>query len=390
MNDYRGHQTPSDRRDQPRHGGVDPWYAEPARKGGSWGPGGRPPRRWATRILIVGAFFVGIALVAAVANMGVNWVQGRSTTSTTKAAQGPSVSVVINPGMTATQVGMLLQEQGVIESAAAFVDLVKSRGTEGTLRPGIYQFTLGQELLQVVDKLEQGQGSASFKLTIPEGLAADQVATLLTEEGTINGASYVELSGQPTKFVAPKVGGAVPKVGTLEGLLFPSTYYLLKGDGATELIGAQLAAFEAKTASLPWDKATALGLTPYEIVIVASLIEKEASIADERAQVAAVIYNRLKEDMSLGIDATVRYAVDKWTGALTTEDLQVDSPYNTRVVKGLPPTPIANPGLATLRAALEPADVDYLYYVLSDTDGHHFFTASYDEFLQAKKNAPAQ
>ena len=390
MNDNRGHQTPSDRREQPRPGGVDPWYTAPTRKGGSWGPGGRPPRRWATRILIVGAFFVGIALVAAVANMGVNWVQGRSTTSTTKAAQGPSVSVVINPGMTATQVGMLLQEQGVIESAAAFVDLVKARGTEGTLRPGIYQFTLGQELLQVVDKLEQGQGSASFKLTIPEGLAADQVATLLTEEGTIKGESYVELSGQPKKFIVPKVGGAAPKVGTLEGLLFPSTYYLLKGDGATELIGAQLAAFEAKTASLPWDKATALGLTPYEIVIVASLIEKEASIADERAQVAAVIYNRLKEDMSLGIDATVRYAVDKWTGALTTEDLQVDSPYNTLVVKGLPPTPIANPGVATLRAALEPAEVDYLYYVLSDTDGHHFFTASYDEFLEAKKNAPAQ
>lgn len=390
MNDKKGNQTPSDPRERPRHGAVDPWYTEPARKSGSWGPGGRRPKRWASRILIVGAFFVGIALVAAVANQGVQWVQGRSTTSTTQAAQGPSVSVVINPGMTATQVGELLEEQGVIESSAAFVDLVKSRGTEGTLRPGIYQFTVGLELLQVVDKLEQGQGSASFKLTIPEGMAAGQVASLLTEEGRIQGGPYVELSGQPAKFVVPKVGGVASKVSTLEGLLFPSTYYLLQGDGATQLIGAQLAAFEAKTASLPWDKATALGLTPYEIVIVASLIEKEASIADERAKVAAVIYNRLKEDMSLGIDATVRYAVDKWTGALTTEDLQVDSPYNTRVVKGLPPTPIANPGVAALRAALEPAEVDYLYYVLSDTDGHHFFTASYDEFLEAKKNAPAR
>ncbi len=138
------------------------------------------------------------------------------------------------------------------------------------------------------------------------------------------------------------------------------------------------------------EQVDALGLTPYQIVIVASLIEKEASIASERAKVAAVIYNRLKKDMTLGVDATVRYAVDKWTGPLTTEDLEVDSPYNTRIVKGLPPTPIANPGVAALRAALEPAAVDYLYYVLSDTDGHHFFTASYEEFLQAKKNAPAQ
>lgn len=371
-------------------GPIDPWYTEPARRHGSLLPGGRRPRRWLSRILIVGAFFVCIALVYAVVDKGVHWVRGRSTTSTTQAAQGPTLKVTISPGMTATQVGNLLEEQGVIETSAGFVDLVKARGSESKLRPGIYQFTLGQELLKVVDMLERGKGSVSFKLTIPEGLAASQVATLLTEEGSIKGGSYLELSIQSAKFVVPKVGGVAPKLKTLEGLLFPSTYYLLDGDGATELIGAQLAAFEAKTTSLPWNKATALGLTPYEIVIVASLIEKEASIASERAMVAAVIYNRLKKDMTLGVDATVRYAVDKWTGPLTTEDLGVDSPYNTRTVKGLPPTPIASPGVAALRAALEPAEVDYLYYVLRDTDGHHFFTASYEEFLQAKKDAPAQ
>jgi len=390
VDDLTEEQTRADRQDPPHYGPIDPWYTESTRKGGSWGPGRRRPKRWASRILIVTVFLVFIAVVAAVANKGVHWIQGRSTTTTTLAALGPSVRVVINPGMTATQVGTLLEEEGVIRSSAAFVDLVKSRGTESKLRPGIYRFSKGLELLQVVDNLERGQGSSTFKLTIPEGMAASQVGALLTKDGTIEGGSYLELSGRPTKFVVPKVGGAAPKVTTLEGLLFPSTYYLLQGDGATELIGAQLAAFESKTASLPWSKATALGLTPYEIVIVASLIEKEASIPDERAKVSAVIYNRLKKDMSLGIDATVRYAVDKWTGTLTSEDLAIDSPYNTRTIKGLPPTPIANPGVAALRAALEPADVDYLYYVLRDTDGHHFFTASYEEFLQAKKNAPAQ
>ena len=94
--------------------------------------------------------------------------------------------------------------------------------------------------------------------------------------------------------------------------------------------------------------------------------------------------------MTLGIDATVRYALDKWTGELTSEDLEVESPYNTRNVKGLPPTPIASPGLAAIEAALEPADVDYLYYVLRDTKGNHFFTADYEEFLQAKENQPEQ
>jgi UPF0755 protein len=131
-------------------------------------------------------------------------------------------------------------------------------------------------------------------------------------------------------------------------------------------------------------------VSAYEIVIIASLIEKEARIADERSKVAAVIYNRLKKDMVLGIDATVRYALDRWTGSLTQKDLEVDSPYNTRVVKGLPPSPICSPGVAALKAALEPADVDYLYYVLSDADGHHFFTNNYDEFLEAKAKAPAQ
>lgn len=369
---------------------MDDWYAESPKGNRPWGSGGRRRKRLVRRILIVGAFLVCVAIVAAVVVNGVRWVQGRSTTTTTQSAQVPSVQVVIKPSMTATEIGRLLEQQGVIESTAAFVDLVKSRGTESKLHPGIYQFSQGQELLRVVDKLERGEGSSSFKVTIPEGMAAGQVAALLTTEVTLKGATYLELSDRPGKFVVPKVGGVSPNVNTLEGLLFPSTYYLLDGDGATELIGAQLAAFESKTASLPWTKAQALGLTPYEIVIVASLIEKEASVAEERNKVAAVIYNRLKQKMTLGIDATVRYAIGKWTGALTTEDLEVDSPYNTRKVKGLPPTPIASPGVAAIRAALEPAKVDYLYYVLKDSDGNHFFTASYDEFLKAKENAPAQ
>jgi UPF0755 protein len=357
---------------------------------GVWGPRKRK-RRWPVRVAIVGGFLIFFVIVAILADKGVNWFKERSSaTTTTAAAHGAAVKVTINPGMTAAEIGALLEQKGVIASSAAFVDLVKGRGTEDSLKPGIYSFYEDQQLLDVVDLLERGSASPSFKLTIPEGLAASQVAALLTDGGTIDGASYQQLNAKPEMFVVPKVGDSAPKVTTLEGLLFPSTYYLLQGDGATQLILAQLAAFASKTASLPWENAKSLGLTPYQIVIVASLIEKEASIADERPMVAAVIYNRLKADMTLGIDATVRYAVNKWTGALTTKDLQTDSPYNTRVVKGLPPTPIANPGLAALEAALKPAKVDYLYYVLKDTEGHHFFTASYDEFLKAKQNAPPQ
>jgi UPF0755 protein len=356
-----------------------------------WGEDkGRIWRRWITRVVVVIGFLAFMSGAAYLVNKGVDWYQGRSTT-TTAGAQVTTKTVTVASGMTAAEVGQLLEDEGIIQSASEFLDLVKSRGTENALLPGKYRFNDSLALLQVVDMLERGEGAATFKVTIPEGLSASQVAVRLTDQGDIPGDNYLALSGQPREFELPKLGGAnAPSLSTLEGLLFPSTYWLIDGDGATQLIGAQLAAFGQKTATLKWDKAKALGMTPYQIVIVASLIEKEVSVPEERPIVAAVIYNRLKKDMTLGIDATVRYALDKWTGSLTTADLEVDSPYNTRNVKGLPPTAISSPGVAALEAALEPANVDYLYYVLSDTKGNHFFTADYNEFLRAKENQPQQ
>jgi UPF0755 protein len=370
---------------------MDDWYPTPSVGNGRKVPNRRRAvRRWVARIVVVLGFLGFVVGVAYFVNWSIDWLHERSTTSTTQANRGAVIKVTVDPGMTASEVARLLEERGVIDSSSAFVDLVKERGTESALRPGYYQFYKDQTLLDVVDQLEQGEGSPIISITIKEGLSVIQVGDVLDEEGSIKGSDYVKLTAQPKDFVVPDVGNTTPKVTTLEGLLFPSTYYMSEGDGATELIGKQLAAFRSKTQSLPWENAAEMGMTPYEIVIVASLIEKEVSVAEERAEVAAVIYNRLKQDMTLGIDATVRYALNKWKGALTDEDLAVDSLYNTRVVKGLPPTPIANPGVAALKAALSPADVDYLYYVLSDTKGHHFFTASYDEFLKAKEKQPSQ
>lgn len=367
------------------------------REGGGTGPsGGLKPRRrnpwsrWIARVVVIGIFVAFLAGAFYAVSKGVNWYRDRSAVSTTEEVRGTPVKVNITPGMTAAEIASLLEREGVIGSSAEFVDLVKARGSEDSLRPGIYQFYRDQKVIEVIEWLEQGKGSPSFKVTIPEGLAVSQVSALLDEQGEISGEIYARLSSEPEKFKVPKVGDSTPDVETLEGLLFPSTYYLIEGEGAVELIGAQLNAFQAKTASLPWKNASSLGVTPYEVVTIASLIEKEVSVAEERVLVAAVIYNRLKSDMSLGIDATVRYALGKWRGSLTESDLAVDSPYNTRIVKGLPPTPIASPGVDALEAALAPAEVDYLYYVLKDTEGHHFFTSSYEEFLEAKKNQPQQ
>jgi len=293
--------------------------------------------------------------------------------------------------MSAAQIGALLEEQGIIESSAAFVDLVSERGSENTLQPGTYTFDEGVELLAVVDMLEHGIGASRYKVTIPEGLAITQIEARLDEDGKISGTDYENLTKQLSSFQLPSLAGVqVTDVTTLEGLLFPATYFLYEGEGADRLIEDQLAAFTNKTSALPWEKAAALGVTPYQIVIIASLIEKECSVAEERAMVARVIYNRLAQAMTLGIDATVRYAVNKWTEPLTDADLSVASPFNTRVNMGLPPSPICNPGEAALRAALEPVEGDWLYYVLRDTTGNHLFTSSYEEFLQAKENQPQQ
>ena len=355
-------------------------------------PSGQPPKRSiATRLLVVGAFIVFLLVAAVLLAKGVDWFQARSPGDGGDGQQSTSREVAITPGMSAAQIGTLLEEQGIIESSAAFVDLVSERGSENTLQPGTYTFDEGVELLAVVDMLEHGIGASRYKVTIPEGLAITQIEARLDEDGKISGTDYENLTKQLSSFQLPSLAGVqVTDVTTLEGLLFPATYFLYEGEGADRLIEDQLAAFTNKTSALPWEKAAALGVTPYQIVIIASLIEKECSVAEERAMVARVIYNRLAQAMTLGIDATVRYAVNKWTEPLTDADLSVASPFNTRVNMGLPPSPICNPGEAALRAALEPVEGDWLYYVLRDTTGNHLFTSSYEEFLQAKENQPQQ
>ena len=364
------------------------WYSELRPAGESYPARNRRKRRsakaWATRIVVVVGFVAFMFGVYTVYNRTHDWLQAKAaaTTTTTLAA---NLRVLISPGMTSTQIGQLLEAKGIIASGSAFVDLVQSRGTTDKLQPGTYSLPTKATLIAIVGMLEKGQGTTTFSVTIREGLAASEIQAQLVKEATVkNPSTYSALVGQPDKFVVPQIGGTTQKVTTLEGLLFPDTYDLMAGDGPTELIGAQLQAFNKKTASLDWTKADAVGLTNYQVIIVASLLEKEAVTPSDRAAVAAVIYNRLKKKMSLGLDVTVRYALNKWTDPLTDADLNVDSPYNTRVVKGLPPGPICNPGTSSIEAALNPAAVDYLYF-LADATGKMSFTASYNEFLKLKQ-----
>jgi conserved hypothetical protein, YceG family len=303
---------------------------------------------------------------------------------------GVTREVKIPPGVSAEDVARILERQGVIASTDAFLAEVKHESAAGELKPGTYLIGGGDEYSSIIATLRRGDGTDGLRVTIPEGLSIDQTASRLTQTYRAEGTRYASLSQHPQEFSLPPVGGTAVTPATLEGLLFPDTYVVASESGVNGLIQQQLDTFARETSGLPWQDAAALGVDPYEALIVASLIEKEARVPEDRGRIAAVIYNRLAKNMSLGIDATVRYALKKWTGALTKSDLEVASPYNTRKNKGLPPGPVASPGLASLKAALAPDHVPYLYYVLIDANGHHFFTDSYDKFLEAKKHAFAQ
>ena len=173
------------------------------------------------------------------------------------------------------------------------------------------------------------------------------------------------------------------RTGSLEGFLFPASYEFTQETRARELVADQLATFRERFAKVDLAYPRSKNLTPYDVLIIASMIEKETAVASERRLVAAVIYNRLRNRMPLGIDATLRYGFGiPGTESLTQKAIDTDSPYNTRKRVGLPPTPIANPGLASLQAAAHPAHVDYLYYVRKPTSLRHYFTSSEGDFLR--------
>jgi UPF0755 protein len=181
----------------------------------------------------------------------------------------------------------------------------------------------------------------------------------------------------------PPIGFRKDANGNIEGFLFPATYEFTWQTTAKHLVAEQLAAFKERFATVNLRYARSKNLTPYDVLIIASMIEKEAVVPAERSLIAAVIYNRLHRRVPLGIDATIRYGLNiPGTKSLTKAALASSSPYNTRRFPGLPPTPIANPGIASIRAAAHPARVAYLYFVRKPDKKHHFFTADENEFLR--------
>lgn len=222
---------------------------------------------------------------------------------------------------------------------------------------------------------------APNRVVFPEGLRREDIAAILDEKTSLSGEEYLTLTapGARGRQLAKAKG---PR--SLEGFLFPATYDVYSTTTVQDLVEQQLTAFADRTAGIDYRPAAKKNLTRYDVLIIASMVEREVRVPEERKIVAGVIYNRLRNDMRLDIDATVQYALGSWKPELTAEDLAIDSPYNTRKFTGLPPGPICNPGEASIRAAAQPAKTDFLYYVAkNDGSGGHFFARTAAEFEQA-------
>lgn len=299
---------------------------------------------------------------------------------------GEEVAVEVPMGSSTARIAAILDDRGVIDNARLFRLYLRFTGA-GSFQAGAYTFRKGQAYGDVVEVLEGGPELDFDRLTIPEGFTLAQIANRV---GRLPGRSA-------ERFLAVARSGEVrsryqPAGSTnLEGLLLPETYDFDPGDDERAILTRMVQSFDAAAAEVGLDQAEArIGLSPYEAVIVASMVEEESKLEDERPKVATVILNRLEKGWALGIDATIRYALARPTQPLRKSDLAKDNPYNTRLRKGLVPTPIAAPSRSALRATLAPEAGPWMYYVLIDKSGRHAFAVTDAEFARYKAEAKAK
>ena len=352
------------------------------------------PRRWP---VVVGAALVTVLIVLGLAY---RWVQQQLDPP---GDPGAEVELVIEEGASKADIADQLAAEGIIRNSMVFELYARVQGA-GSWEAGQYTMRLDSSADDVLAILDDGGGVAPFdEVTVAEGLS------VFAGAGTPRPGPLVEQVAAVDRFNARDTMAALllgdlrsayqpANEPSLEGLLFPDTYRLEEDEGVEVLLGRMIERFDDVARDLGYDDATSriseatggeIEITPYEAIIVASLIERETKIPEERAMVARVIYNRLAVGNPLGIDASTVYALGGRRPE-TQSDVNVDSPYNTRTNQGLPPTPIAVPGEAALEAALDPAPGEWFYYVLTDESGRHTFTESAAEFEEAAAECRAK
>jgi len=291
-----------------------------------------------------------------------------------------AVVVTIPPGSSTREIGDLLAEKGIVDSGFFFAIRARIGGDRGKLRAGTYTLKKSMSYGDTLAALTATPKSApTIDITLPEGPSRGELAARVKAAG-VRG-SYVTAS-ERSGLLDPRAYGAPKGTRGLEGFLFPDTYQLASSTAtAKRLVNDQLKTFKREFAKVDLKRAKRRNLSRYDVLIIASMIEREALVPKDQRLISAVIYNRLRRGMPLGIDATLRYRLNNWTRPLKQSELNTHSVYNTRRVEGLPPTPIGNPGLAALQAAANPANVGYLFYVVKPCgNGAHAFSSTDAQF----------
>jgi UPF0755 protein len=336
------------------------------------------PRRRSRTLGCVQWFVVVLFLVPAAlgipAVIGYNWVDHQLHQP---ANPGNSkVRFVVAPGATFHEVADTLHRTGLIDSVTVFDLYARYKHLDRNVQAGAYELSRNLNMIQILTALQTAIPDEIF-VTIPEGYTIQKTAALLDKGGLIKGRDYTALAVQG-KFTYDFLKD-LPSGASLEGFLFPDTYLIPRAGTAKDLITQQLEAFKVKWDQTRQGQAATRKLNALQVVTIASLIEREARFQEDRPLVASVIYNRLAAGWPLQIDATVLYAKGVWQATVTIDDRKINSPYNTYLHTGLPPGPIANPGIKALDAALQPADTGYFFY-LSDPQGHNHYAKTTEEF----------
>lgn len=338
----------------------------------------RPRRRKFTfwRFLVLAFIWSWVLLLAAVGTAAV--VAFVVYDHVTRPGQkGVPMEISIPQGATGRDIGRLLATHKLIEHEGFFRLAIQIEGVQPNIRHGAYELYRGLSAVQLLHLLMEGPPSYlqanQLRITIPEGLSIPQTAALLDDP-----ESYIEAARNPELLKKMNI-----QADTLEGFLMPNTYFFDGQPDAMRLVERMVGQFEKEWQKLMEEVPGAAHLDKLHLVTVASIVERETKVDDERPLVAQVIYNRLGKNMMLQMDSTLQFALNKYGERMLNEDLQFKSPYNTYRNRGLPPGPICSPGLPSLRAAIAPADVPYLYFV-SNADGRtHTFSRTLDEHNRA-------
>jgi UPF0755 protein len=295
-----------------------------------------------------------------------------------------AVQVEIPIGSTASQIGRILFDKGLIRSELAFRIATRLEGYQDSYKAGLYLLNTGSDLKGIMDEITKGSVyKETVRFTIPEGYELRQIADLLHEKGIADREEFMQ-EVKEGSFSYDFVGEIPIRENRLEGYLFPDTYEVFVGESANSIIDRMLGRFEEVAGEIGLMDLEDGSMTLDEMVTLASVVEREAGTVEELPLVSAVFHNRLRTGMNLGSCATVQYVLKERKPRLSTKDTQIDSPYNTYILPGLPIGPIASPGREALKAALEPAESDYLYFVATN-EGTNVFSSNYQQFLRDKE-----